>query len=79
MTDMKQFINETKERLTSPTPSFFKKIKIIGKVLIAGAGAILAPSVADVQMPGMLQEVAKALFIAGSVMVAVASAAVEGE
>lgn len=77
--DMKRFINEAKERLSSPTPSFFRKIKVTGKVLIAGAGAVLAPSMADVELPALLMEVAKTLVIAGSVMVAVAAAAVEGE
>jgi hypothetical protein len=76
---MKQFIHETKERLSSPTPKFFKKIKVLGKILIAGSGAMLAPSVADIATPAALSEIAKALFIAGSVMVSVASAAVEGE
>ncbi|WP_111594684.1 hypothetical protein [Chitinophaga dinghuensis] len=76
---MKKFIDEAKERMASPTPGFFKKIKIAGKVLMAGSGAILAPAVADVHMPGVLMEIAKGLFIAGSVMVAVAAVAVEGE
>ncbi|WP_160711272.1 hypothetical protein [Chitinophaga solisilvae] len=75
---MKRFIDEAKERISSPTPSFFRKIKIAGKVLMAGAGAILAPSAA-MPVPGILLEAAKALLIAGSVMVAVAAAAVEGE
>ncbi|RFS18820.1 hypothetical protein DVR12_26850 [Chitinophaga silvatica] len=76
---MKRFIKEVKERIASPTPGFFRKIKIAGKILMGGSGALLAPTTAGIDIPDLILEIAKGLFIAGSVMAAVAAAAVEGE
>ena len=63
-----------KERLQSPTPGFFKKIRNIGLVLGAIGGAILA---APVTLPAAVITVAGYLATAGLVASAVSATAVE--
>lgn len=64
------------ERLTSPTPKFFRTIRKIGLSVAAIGGALLA---APVSLPVALVTVAGYLTVAGGVMTAVAQAAVETE
>lgn len=63
-----------KERLQSPTPGFFRKIRNIGLVLGAIGGTILA---APVTLPGVIISVASYLATAGLVATAISSTAVE--
>lgn len=64
------------QRLQSPTPSFFKKVRKIGLILTAISGAVLAGSAA---LPAVLVSIAAYLGIAGSVASAVSQAATEEE
>lgn len=62
------------ERITSPTPSFFKRIRNIGLTLGAIGGALLA---APVTLPAAVITVAGYLVTAGLVASAVSATAVE--
>lgn len=64
-----------KERFTSETPDFFKKVRTIGLTLAAVGGAIMASPVA---LPVALVSVAGYLVTAGAVVTAVSSAVVNG-
>lgn len=64
------------QRLQSPTPSFFKKVRKIGLILTAISGAVFAGSAA---LPAVLVSIAAYLGIAGSVASAVSQAATEEE
>lgn len=64
------------ERLQSPTPTFFKKVRNIGIVLAAVSGTLLT---APVALPAVLLKVAGYLAVASSVASTVSQAAVEGE
>ena len=64
------------ERVKSPTPTFFKKIRNIGLALVAiGTTVATAP----VALPAVVIKVAGYLAIAGGVAGSVSQTAVEGE
>lgn len=63
------------ERLKSPTPSFFKKIRNAGLTLAAISAAILS---APVVWPAMVVTVAGYVGVAGAVASAISQAATEG-
>ena len=63
-----------KDRLASPTPAFFKKVRNIGLILGAVGGALLA---APVALPAMVLTVAGYLVTAGLVASAVSATAVD--
>ena len=62
------------DRLTSPTPSFFTKVRNIGLVLAAIGTAIAG---APVALPALVMKIAGYVIVAGSVMTAVSQAAVK--
>jgi len=64
------------QRVKSPTPKFFKKLRNIGLTLAAVAATIVA---APVALPAVIIKVAGYLAVAGSVLGAVSQTAVEGE
>ena len=61
-------------RLTSPTPKFFKRLKIIGLALAAASGALIA---APVALPAAIVTLAGYIAVAGTVVTAVSQVAVE--
>ncbi|WP_417857274.1 hypothetical protein [Xanthomarina gelatinilytica] len=61
------------ERLKSPTPPFFKKLRNIGIILAATGGAILA---APITLPSAIITVATYLTVAGTVASTVSQAVV---
>ena len=61
------------ERLTSPTPPFFKKLRNIGIILAATGGAILA---APIALPSAIVTIATYLAVAGTVATTVSQAVV---
>lgn len=63
------------ERLSSPTPTFFKKLRNIGLALVAISAALLGSPVA---LPTIVVQIASYLAVAGTVASAV-SQAVTGE
>ena len=63
-------------RLQSPTPHFFRKVRTIGLVLAALSASILA---APVALPAVVVQIAGYLAVAGSVATAVAQTATEAE
>lgn len=69
---MKQLVN----RVKSPTPKFFKKLRNIGLALAAVATTIAA---APVALPAVITTVAGYLAVAAGVLSAVSQTAVEGE
>jgi len=62
------------DRLTSPTPSFFAKLRNIGLILAAISGAIIA---APVALPAAVITIAGYVAVAGSVVSAVSQATVQ--
>lgn len=64
------------QRLAKPTPPFFKKVRMAGLMLAAAGGSLLA---APVALPAAVVALAGYLAVAGSVMTAVAQAAVDSE
>nr|MBC7614383.1 hypothetical protein [Pseudopedobacter sp.] len=62
------------ERMQSPTPSFFKKIRTIGLTIGAIGAALLA---APIALPAVMITIAGYLATAGLVATAVSSATVE--
>lgn len=62
------------ERITSPTPSFFTKLRNIGLVLAAVAGAIIA---APVALPACVVTIAGYVAVAGTVVSAVSQVTVK--
>lgn len=64
------------QRVKSPTPKFFKKVRNIGLTLAAIAGTIVA---APVALPAVLVKIAGYLAVASGVAGAVSQTAVEGE
>lgn len=64
------------ERIKSPTPRFFKKIRNVGLLLGAVGGALLT---APVALPAAVIAAAGYLATAGMVASAVSSVVVEGE
>ncbi len=64
------------ERITSPTPNFFKKIRNIGLALTAISAVVVASPVA---LPVIMVKVAGYLAVAGGIVGAVSQTAVKGE
>ena len=64
------------QRLTSPTPKFFKKVRTIGLILAAIGGAVVT---APVALPVAVLKVAGYLAVAGSVATAVSQVVTEEE
>ena len=62
---------EILNRMQSPTPKFFQKIRNIGLILAALSGAIIASPVA---LPVLIVKVAGYLAVAGTVATAVSQA-----
>lgn len=62
------------QRIQSPTPSFFKKLRLAGLILAAISGALVAGPVA---VPAIVSTIAGYLAVAGGVMTAVSQTAVE--
>jgi len=64
------------ERMTQPTPDFFKKLRNIGLALAAISGAIAA---APVALPAIVVSIAGYMAVAGGVISAVSQTAVKDE
>jgi hypothetical protein len=64
------------QRMQSPTPSFFKKVRKIALILAAVSGAILA---APATLPATLVTVASYMGIAASVATAISQTATEDD
>jgi hypothetical protein len=64
------------QRVQSPTPKFFKKLRNIGLSLAAIAGAIIA---APVALPAIVIKVAGYMVVAGGVLGGASQTAAEGE
>jgi len=64
------------ERVSSPTPKFFKKLRNIGLILAAVSGTIVA---APIALPAVVIQIAGYLAVASSVASAVSQTAVEGD
>ena len=64
------------ERVNSPTPKFFKKVRNAGLILAALSGSILA---SPVSLPAIVIKIAGYLAVAGGVAGTVSQTAVEGE
>jgi hypothetical protein len=64
------------ERVKSPTPKFFKKVRNIGLALAAVSASILA---APMALPAIVIKIAGYLAVAGSVAGTISQTAVEGE
>jgi hypothetical protein len=64
------------KRWKSKTPKFFKRLRNVGLALCAAGATILA---APVALPACVITAAGYVAVAGSVMVAVSQAVVEGE
>ena len=64
------------QRVKSPTPKFFKKVRNIGIVLATVATTIVA---APIALPAVLVKIAGYLAVASGVASAVSQTAVEGE
>ena len=64
------------ERVNSPTPKFFKKVRNTGLILAALGGSILA---SPVPLPAIVIKIAGYLAVAGTVAGTVSQTAVEGE
>jgi len=62
------------ERMTAPTPKFFRIVRTIGLTLAAAGGAILASPVA---LPTIVVTIGSYLTVAGAVATAVSQAAVD--
>jgi ABC-type xylose transport system permease subunit len=64
------------DRVVSPTPTFFQKLRSIGLALAAFSGAIIA---APVALPAIVVTVAGYLAVAGTVLGAVSQVTVTGD
>ena len=64
------------QRVKSPTPKFFKKVRNIGLALAAVSASIIA---APVALPAVLIKIAGYLAVAGGVAGTVSQTAVKGE
>ncbi len=67
-------MNELLERITAPTPKFFKKLRAIGLSVAAIAATVLA---APVMLPAVIIKIAGYVGVAGSVIGAVSQTAME--
>ena len=64
------------ERILSPTPSFFKKVRTVGLVMgVVGAALLAAP----VTLPAAVISIGGYLVLGGSIITSVAQTAVKGE
>ena len=64
------------DRVVSPTPAFFQKLRSIGLALAAMSGAIIA---APITLPTIVVTVAGYLAVAGTVLSAVSQITVPGD
>jgi hypothetical protein len=64
------------QRISAPTPKFFKVLRTIGLVLAATAGTVLASPIA---LPAVITSVAGYLTVAAGVLTAVSQVAVDEE
>jgi hypothetical protein len=64
------------ERVSSPTPKFFKTLRNIGLILAAVSGTLVA---APIALPAVVIQIAGYLAVASSVASAVSQTVVEGE
>ena len=64
------------DRVVSPTPTFFQKLRSIGLALAAISGAIIA---APVTLPAIVVTVAGYLAVAGTVLSAVSQITIPGD
>ena len=64
------------QRVQSPTPKFFKKLRNIGLILAAIAGTI---ATAPIALPAVIIKIAGYIAVASGVASAVSQTAVEGE
>ena len=64
------------QRVQSPTPKFFKKVRAIGLALAAISGTLIA---APVALPAVVIKIAGYLAVAGGVATAVSQVATEDE
>lgn len=69
-------MNQVLNRISQPTPRFFKRLRNVGIVLASVAGAVLA---APIALPAAIVTVAGYLTVAGGVLTAVSQMTVEGE
>jgi hypothetical protein len=69
-------IHELKDRISKPTPPFFRTLRTVGLVLAGVGGAILA---APVGLPAVLVTAAGYLVTGGAVLSAVSQATVKSE
>ena len=65
-----------KQRIKSPTPAFFKKIRNIGLAVAAIGTTVLA---APVSLPAVVIKIAGYLAVAGTVAGGISQATVKGE
>ena len=65
-----------KQRIKSPTPPFFKKIRNIGLAIAAIGTTVLA---APVSLPAIVLKIAGYLAVAGTVAGGISQTAVKGE
>ena len=68
-------MNQIIERLTSPTPTFFKKLRNIGLALTAVSAVVVG---SPVTLPIIIVKVAGYLAVAGGIVGAVSQTAVQG-
>jgi hypothetical protein len=64
------------DRISSPTPRFFKKMRNVGLILAAISGTLVA---APIALPAVVIQIAGYLGVASAVASAVSQATVEGE
>ena len=64
------------DRVVSPTPTFFQKLRSIGLALAAMSGAIIA---APIALPTIVVTIAGYLAVAGTVLSAVSQITVPGD
>ncbi|HEY2649484.1 MAG TPA: hypothetical protein VGI38_09815 [Puia sp.] len=64
------------ERVASPTPTFFQKLRNIGLALAAISAAIIA---APVALPAIVTTIASYLAVAGTVLSAVSQITIPGD
>lgn len=72
----KGFIKTFAERCKADTPPFFKRLRLVG-VILAAAGGILVAT--PITIPAALVTMGGYLIVAGSVAIAVSQAAVDNE
>jgi hypothetical protein len=64
------------DRISSPTPKFFRKMRNVGLILAAISGTLVA---APIALPAVVIQIAGYLGVASAVASAVSQATVEGE